>query len=151
MMDTNINQGNQTVYETTTPRFDAVASANAQPVQPIRVTRSSRLANRLSSLRGHFSRQSRVLAAVVVIGLITGALAGILMVNLFRSGPPAAVDEASASQVSEIPPADTKTLDTFAAELGNADLVATPPGNRNRRTRRGNGNRPRAYRVAVLR
>jgi hypothetical protein len=95
-----------------------------------------------------------MLAVVILIGLITGALAGMLLVNIARSGQPATVSEVPVNEpASEIPVIEAQKLDTFAATLGGSDVQSVAPAaTRNRRPRsRVRTSRPRAYRVAVIR
>lgn len=134
--------------------FDANASASAQPVEPIHRTRGSSLREKFRAANRHISGQSRLLAVVILIGLITGALAGMLLVNIARSGQPATVSEVPVNEpASEMPATEAQKLDTFAAALGGSDVQAVAPtATRNRRPRsRVRTNRPRAYRVAVIR
>jgi len=138
----------------TTPLFDANASASAQPVEPIRSSRVSKISNRLRSVSGRIDGQSRMVAVVILIGLITGALAGMLLVNIARTGPPATVSEVPSNEpASEIPVSEAQKLETFAAALGGREVSAVPSTvTRNRRPRvRVRTNRPRAYRVAIIR
>ncbi len=137
-----------------TPLFDADASASAQPVEPIRSSRLSRISNRVHSVSRRIDGQSRMLAVVVLIGLITGALAGMLLVNIARTGPPATVAEVPAREPApEMPVTETEKLDSFAAALGGREAQTVPSTvTRNRRPRvRVRTNRPRAYRVAIIR
>lgn len=138
-----------------TPVFDANASASAQPVEPIRGgSRISSLRNRFRSVSSRIDGQSRMLAVVILIGLITGALAGMLLVNIARSGQPATVSEVPVNEpASEMPVTEAQKLDTFAAGLGGSDVQSiAPTATRNRRPRsRVRTSRPRAYRVAVVR
>jgi hypothetical protein len=95
-----------------------------------------------------------MLAVVVLIGLITGALAGMLLVNIARSEQPPTVSEVPVNEpAAEIPVTETQKLDSFAAALGGRDVqTASPTVTRNRRPRaRVRSSRPRAYRVAVIR
>ena len=137
-----------------TPLFDADASASAQPVEPIRSSSLSKFSNRVRSVSRRIDGQSRVLAVVVLIGLITGALAGMLLVNIARTGPPATVAEVPAKDPApQIPVTETQKLDSFAAALGGREIQTVPSAvTRNGRPRvRVRTNRPRAYRVAIIR
>lgn len=141
------------------PRFDGQATARAQPVEPIhfdaeRVHKSmfARWLQWLPSLTGHIGSQSRALAVVVIIGLITGALGGVLLVNGARTSEPP-VAETPIDAGSEISASEARQLDAFAAEFGGAGVQTTIPAvTRSRRSRgRARLNRPRAYRVAIIR
>ena len=137
-----------------TPIFDAHASASAQPVEPIRSSRILNWRNRVRSLSRRIDGQSRMLAVVILIGLITGALAGMLLVNIARSGQPATVSEVPVNEpASEMPATEAQKLDTFAAVLDGSEVQSVAPtATRNRRPRsRVRTSRPRAYRVAVIR
>ena len=137
-----------------TPLFDAHSSASAQPVEPIRRIRISTLRGRLGSVSRRVNGQLPMLAVVILIGLIAGALAGMLLVNIARTGQPAAVLEVPANgAVSEMPVTEAQKLDNFAAELGGSDVQTGPSMvTRNRRPRaRIRTSRPRAYRVAIIR
>jgi hypothetical protein len=135
------------------PIFDANASASAQPVEPIRRSAVSRWRDRLRSLSGGITGQSRMLAAVILIGLITGALAGVLLVNTARSKPASDLEVHANEPVSEIPATEKQKLDAFADELATGTVqTVSPAGTRDRRPRaRVRSHRPRAYRVAILR
>jgi len=151
----NSTETNQTDHASLpTPVFDADTSASAQPVEPIRSGRISSLRNRFRSVSSRINGQTRILGAVILIGLITGALAGMLLVNIARSGQTATVAEVPAREpASEMPVTEAQKLDTFAAELGGSDVQTVPStATRNRRPRaRVRTNRPRAYRVAIIR
>lgn len=137
-----------------TPVFDANASASAQPVEPIRSSRISNWRNRVRSLSRRIDGQSRMLAVVILVGLITGALAGMLLVNIARTGQPETVSEVPVNEpASEMPATEAQKLDTFAAALDGSDVESVVPTvTRNRRPRsRVRTSRPRAYRVAVIR
>jgi hypothetical protein len=136
-----------------TPLFDANASASAQPVEPIRRSRISSLREKVRSASSRINGQSRMLAVVILIGLITGALAGMLLVNIARTSQPAVVEAPANEPASEISATEEQKLDTFAAELAGSDLQTVPPTvARNRKPRaRVRTSRPRAYRVAVIR
>jgi len=137
------------------PVFDANASASAQPVEPIHSrSRIFNLRNTLHSLSRGITGQTRILWAVILIGLITGTLAGMLLVNFARTGQPATVTEVPATEPpTEMPVAETRHLDAFAAELAGSDgQTALSTATRHRRPRgRARSNRPRAYRVAIIR
>jgi len=150
-MNQDILENNQTLNEP--PRFDAEASANAQPVEPISPARSS-LKDKLRSLRNHANSQVRVLVAVVIVGLITGALAGMFLVKVARSEQTTAQFYTEPVEVSATQSTETRTLEVFASELSSE--IAKPvqslsqPSGKYGRARR-TINRPRAYRVAVIR
>jgi hypothetical protein len=160
MMNQDIIDDNQTVNEP--PRFDAETSAKAQPVEPIRPNRFSSVANSLRSLRKRANGQVRVLTAVVIVGLITGALAGILLVKLARNNQTTAEINTEPAKVSEIQATEARALDAYASELSSeidtprpssGQLAAQPFGKqlgKYGRARRAT-DRPRAYRVAVIR
>ena len=147
-----LRETNQTDYTSLpTPLFDANASASAQPVEPIRSTRISNLNQRLRAVSSRINGQSRMLVAVIIIGLITGALAGMLLVNSARKGQPETVAELPVdAPATEIPVSKSQELDTFAAALGASEVQSTVTRNRRPRSRV-RTSRPRAYRVAVIR
>ena len=151
----NSTETNQPDHALPTPVFDANTSASAQPVEPLRSSsRISSLRNKFRSVSSRINGQTRILAVVILIGLITGALAGMLLVNIARSGQPATVAEVPAREpASEMPVTEAQKLDTFAAALGGSDEQSVAPTvTRNRRPRsRVRASRPRAYRVAVIR
>jgi len=138
-----------------TPVFDANASASAQPVEPIRSrSRISNLRNTFRSVSSGINGQKRILWAVILIGLITGALAGMLLANIARTGQPATLAAVPATEPpTEMPVTETRHLDAFAVELAGSDgQTALSTATRQRRPRgRVRSNRPRAYRVAVIR
>jgi hypothetical protein len=137
-----------------TPLFDADASASAQPVEPIHRSRISNWRNRFPLLSRRINGQPRMLIVVILIGLIIGALAGMLLVNIAGSGRPETVSEAPVNEPApEMPVTEAQKLDTFAAALGGRDVqTASPTVTRNRRPRsRVRPSRPRAYRVAIIR
>ncbi len=136
-----------------TPIFDANASATAQPVEPLRSSTTSGWRDKLRSLTGGVTGQSRVLAVVVLIGLITGALAGFLLVNIQRTRPASDLEVHANEPVPEIPAAEKQKLDSFADELAVGEVqTVSQAGTRNRRPKvRVRTNRPRAYRVAIIR
>ena len=129
------------------PRFDEKAAANAQPVQPLPVSRVSALA---ASVRHGVTSGSRALVLVVIAGLATGTLAGMAWVK----GPQVIDASTTASQpVSELAPNNSLNEEPRAEVFGVADLQSTMPMTaRIRRSRpRIRPNRgTRAYRVAVL-
>ena len=143
------------------PLFDDLASATAQPVEPIHsqgepVHRRGigGWIQRLGSLNGHISTQSRALAIVVVIGLITGALGGLLLVNAAKTSPqPALVETTSGEAISEITANEAQQLDGLATQLEGAEAQSTTPTiSRGRKSKiPPRSNRPRAYRVAIIR
>lgn len=138
-----------------TPVFDANASASAQPVEPIRSRgRISTLRNTFRSVSNGINGQKRILWAVILIGLITGTLAGMLLVNIARTGQPATVAEVPATEpTTEMPVTETRHLDAFAAELAGSDgQTALTTATSQRRPRgRVRSNRQRAHRVAIIR
>jgi hypothetical protein len=137
-----------------TPLFDANASASAQPVEPIRRSRMSILTQRVGLLGNYMSSQSRALAVVIIIGLTAGSLGGIVLVNFDRSSQqPAVLAAPSTVSAPEVPDAEAQKLDIFAAELaGTSEQPFAPSITRTGKARtRWRTNRPRAYRVTVIR
>lgn len=136
-----------------TPVFDANASASAQPVERIPRSTASRWRDKLHAVGGSITGQSRMLVVVILIGLIAGALAGVLLVNMARSKPASDLEVHANEPVSEMPAAEKQKLDAFADELAPGTVqTVSPAGTRNRRPRtRVRANRPRAYRVAIIR
>src|SRR6266851_10506176 len=81
------------------PRFDEMAVANAQPVQPIRTSRVSAFHDRVAYLRRAVTSRSRALALVVIAGLATGTLVGMAWV---KEPQAAAVSPSATHSVSEL-------------------------------------------------
>jgi hypothetical protein len=137
------------------PQFDANASANAQPVQPIRWARVAAWSEYARSLGRAIAKRSRTLAVVVIAGLATGTLGGMAWV---QHSQVANESPAMNESVSELPGAASQDEQPGAAVIGGSDLQRTGsmiagPTTRIRRSRtRGRSSRaPRAYRVAVIR
>jgi len=136
------------------PHFDERATANAQPVQPIRTSRVSGFPNLAASLRRAVTSSSRALVLVVIAGLATGTLVGMAWVK----EPQATAESHSANHsVSELAPADplsdSQNQQPGAEAIGVAGLERASAGTGIRRSRsRAKPNRGgRAYRVAILR
>jgi hypothetical protein len=137
------------------PQFDEIASANAQPVQPIRWARVSAWSNYACSLWRASAKRSRTLAAVVILGLATGTLGGMAWV---RHSQATTESPAMNESVSELPGAASQEEQPAAAVIGGSDLQSTgsmtagPTTQIHRSRTRGRSSRvPRAYRVAVIR
>lgn len=137
-----------------TPHFDERATANAQPVQPIRTSRVSGFHHSAASLRRAVANSSRALALVVIAGLATGTLVGMAWVK----EPHATAESPSANRsVSELAPADplndSQNQEPPAEEFGVTGLQSASAGTGIRRGRsRARASRgARAYRVAILR
>lgn len=136
------------------PHFDERATANAQPVQPIRTSRVSGFPNLAASLRRAVTSSSRALALVVIAGLVTGTLVGMAWVKQ----PHATAESPSSNHsVSELAPADplndSQNQEPSAEGLGVTGLQSASAGTGIRRVRsRARSSRgSRAYRVGVLR
>ena len=136
------------------PHFDERATANAQPVQPIRTGQVSGFHNRAASLRRAVTSRSRALALVVIAGLATGTLVGMALVK----EPQVTAESPSANHsVSELtpadPPNDSQNQEPRAEELGVTGLQSASAGTGIRRVRsRARSSRgARAYRVAIIR
>src|SRR2546423_9817705 len=135
------------------PHFDERATANAQPVQPIRTSRVSTFHNVAASLRRSVTSRSRALVLVVIGGLATGTLVGMAWVK----EPQATTESPSANHsVSELAPADplsdSQNQGPRAEGLGVTGLQSASAGAGIRRVRsRARSSRgARAYRVAIL-
>ncbi len=141
-----------------TPIFDESANARARPVEPIQFGSEPIHQNRLnlwrarmSSVSGFLGNQTRALAVVVVIGLITGAAGGLLLVNASRGDrPQEVVDTLGTDPDSVLSTKETGNLDAFASELSAASQTQRPTIKRKARVR-SRSNKPRAYRVAIIR
>ena len=136
------------------PHFDERATANAQPVQPIRTSRVSAFHNGAASLRRAVTSRSRALALVVIAGLATGTLVGMALVK----GPQAPAESPSSNHsVSELVPADpmndSQNQEPRAEGLGVIDLQSASAGTgvRRGRSRARSSRGARAYRVAIIR
>jgi hypothetical protein len=136
------------------PQFDEIASANAQPVQPIRPARVAAWSEYASSLYRAIAKRSRTLAVVVIAGLATGTLSGMAWHHSQVTSESPAMNES----VSELPGSASQDEQTATAAIGGSDLHSTGsmingPTTRIHRSRtRGRLNpAPRAYRVAVIR
>lgn len=146
-------EGSETGTPLQPPRFDLSSKAVARPVEPIPNARLRNLKTRFGSFRQLGTSQMGVLAVVVILGLATGALGGIMLAGRNQQAlePPAEVSD----RVSELPSAvDNQKLDAFGAELnGVSGLTSEPAGIRVRkfRPRVRVNQQPRAYRVAVIR
>ena len=128
--------------QTSPPLFDDRASAEAQPVMPIPKSRMTLLRERIG---GVLNNGWRSFALVVILGLATGALAGMALVRATTAeAQPAATGENSGS--SE----DTAQLQN--ADVGAQGITADEPRvvRQSRPRIRHASGRPRAYRVAVL-
>ncbi len=123
------------------PLFDDRASAQAQPVTPIP---RSRFAIAGEYIRKIFMTGSRSLAFIVVLGLATGTLAGMALVQTQKDSVPAN------EEVSLFATEDEQWMGANVAAQGLTTM--TPTIRRPVRSRiRPSNRRPRAYRVAVIR
>ncbi|MDQ2977499.1 MAG: hypothetical protein M3R69_19065 [Acidobacteriota bacterium] len=145
---------NQPEPQLSPPHFDETASANAQPVQPIRRARVAAWSQYASSLYGAAAKRSRTLALVVIAGLATGTLSGMAWHHSQVTSESSALNES----VSESPGAASQDEQPAAAVIGGSDLqstgsmIAGPTTRIHRsRTRGRSSQAPRAYRVAVIR
>jgi hypothetical protein len=136
------------------PHFDERATANAQPVEPIRASRVSALYNRADSLRRAVTSRSRALALVVIAGLATGTLVGMALVK----EPQVTAESPSANHsVSELAPADplndSQNQQPGAEAIGVTGLERASAGTgiRRNRSKARSSRGARAYRVAILR
>ncbi len=141
--------------------FDREASITAQPVEPLA---GGHVAD--SKLRPGFrgdlvAGHTRALVAVVVLGLASGALGGMLLAKRSEQAPEAS---AIASEVSGVESRkalvetgkegqdESQKLNSFAAQLNAASGKERLPVARTRKSRRVRTNRaPRAYRLGVIR
>lgn len=140
-----------------TPIFDESASARAQPVEPIQIRAEAIHQNRPSLWRGRLAwiptllgNQTRALAVVVVIGLITGALGGVLMVNASRDDQSDVIEAIPNDPNPELEAKETENLDAFASEL-TAGPQTLRPRMKQKARGRFRSSKPRAYRVAIIR
>jgi hypothetical protein len=132
------------------PRFDESATARAQPVQPILVSRSSAFYDRVASLGRALTSGSRALVLVVIAGLATGTLGGMAWVEQRRvtDVPPATNELSEVAQENpqnEGPRAEVSGITNFESSRPMASQT------RKGRWRTRSNRAPRAYRVAVLR
>jgi hypothetical protein len=132
------------------PRFDESATAHAQPVQPLRVSRASAFNDRVASLGRALTSGSRALVLVVIAGLATGTLGGMAWVEERRvtDVPPAT------NELSEVAQENPRNEEPRAEVSGITDLESIRPmtsQTRKGRWRTRSNRAPRAYRVAVLR
>lgn len=97
------------------PRFDAVASAAARPVEPLATTRIQ--IDLTQKPRGSrlISRRSKFLALTAIVGLATGAAGGILVVESNKQQ-----SENSASTI-QLPAEQTPVVDLAASALQTSD------------------------------
>lgn len=97
------------------PRFDAVASAAARPVEPLATTRIQ--IDLTQKPRGSrlISRRSKFLALTAIVGLATGAAGGILVVESNKQQ-----SENSASTI-QLPAEQTPVVDPAAPALQSSD------------------------------
>lgn len=141
-----------------TPLFDDSASARARPVEPIQLGAEPVHRNPFKGWRGRISsipkalgNQTRALVVVVLIGLITGAVGGFLLVKAARGDSQAVVAETLSNEPNaELTANETQNLDAFASELSTAAQTQRTTLKRNTRVRP-RSNKPRAYRVAIIR
>jgi len=136
------------------PHFDESATANAQPVQPIRTSRVSGFHNLAASLRRAATSRSRALALVVIAGLATGTLVGMALVK----EPQVTAESPSVNHsVSELapadPPNDSQNQEPGAEAFGVTGLQSATAGTgiRRGRSRARSSRGARAYRVTILR
>lgn len=140
-----------------TPLFDESASARARPVEPIHLDAEPIHQNLFNAWRGRMSslatllgNQTRALAIVVVIGLITGAVGGLLLVNAAKANREAQlVDTLPNDPAANVSTNETQNLDAFASQLSTA--AQSPRPVRRKAKGRFHSNKPRAYRVAIIR
>lgn len=142
-------------FNLTPPHFDESAAANAQPVEPIPASRLSAFHNRFASLRRAVTSGSRALILVVIAGLVTGALGGMVLVKerQVTEAPPAAAESVSESVPSDSLN-DSQKLEPLAVVGGLSDMQsASPVASRVRKSRaRARSSRAtRAYLVDVIR
>lgn len=136
------------------PRFDERATANAQPVQPIRTDRVSAFYNGAASLRRAVTSRSRALALVVIAGLATGTLVGMALV---KDHQVTAESPSANPPVSELAPADqpndSQNQEPRAEGLGVNGLQSASAaiGIHRVRSRARSSRGARAFRVAIIR
>jgi hypothetical protein len=136
------------------PRFDERATAKAQPVQPIPADRVSAWRKGVAYFNRAFTSSSRALVLVVIAGLMTGTLGGMVWV---KERQVTDVSLPANESVSELAPADTPNAsqkDEPRAEVfGVTNLQDGNPARQIRkgRSRTKSSRGPRAYRVAVIR
>ena len=124
------------------PRFDSMAAANAQPVEPIPRGFSSWI-EKSKSVRELITTRARALSLIIIAGLATGTLGGILMVN----DPPSSIAPVTSLADSE------RTKNLIGADSGAYGFLINRNTGRNRKARHQarSAGAPRAYRVAVIR
>ncbi len=129
-----------------TPQFDEHASAKAQPVRPIPKSRVTILVERTGQL---FANSSRSLVLVVALGIATGALVGMALVQQPQASLVSADEQASVLRAEETPE-DLQLQE--AAEVGVYGIQNSAIRRRvTRRSRVQSNGQPKSYRFAVIR
>jgi len=152
------DKGNSDVFETLPepstqpPRFDRKASVTARPVEPLSRNDSANWKQRFGSVRQLVNGQTRALAIVVIMGLATGTLGGMLLAK--RNQPAVESSPMQSESVSEVPIGEAQQLDSFAGELNETPGSTHGSGAvriRKTRPRVRSHQASRAYRAGVIR
>ena len=141
MRDGNENNTIRSKSELSPPRFDAHAHLKAQPVRPIPKSRISQFFETL------FANGSRSLALIVVLGFITGALIGVMLVGQNTSAPNANDHALAIPQENQPLQMETAEVGVYGIQTDRANIRSSG----SRRYRVPNNGQPRAYRFAVIR
>ena len=146
---------NEPEPQLSSPLFDETATANAQPVQPIRWARVDAWSEYPRSLWRAIAKRSRAFAVVVIAGLATGTLGGMAWV---QHSQVTSESPAMGESVSELPGVASQNEQPAAPVIGgsylqsNGSLITGPtPAIRKSRKPVRLSRAPRAYRVAVIR
>lgn len=127
------------------PRFDEHAHLKAQPVTPIPKNKLTVFFERASQM---FAGSLRSLALVVVLGVATGGLVGMALVNDRHSALPQAADQASVlTEVVGAFPLEEAEVGVYGIQTSRANIKRTG----GRRSYIQSNGQPRAYRFAVIR
>lgn len=131
------------------PRFDDEASANAQPVRPIPVSRVSAFRNRVASFRQAVVAKFGAFTLVVMGGLLTGTVGGMAWVKVAQvtNKPPF-----TSESISEVAPSSNLFTEPVAEVAGVQEMPKLPENRIRKEASRFRSSRaPRAYLVDVLR
>jgi hypothetical protein len=138
-------------------RFDEVASANAQPVQPIPTSRVSFWIQRAHDAREMLTARTKAVALVLIGGLAIGTLGGTMLVKQTSSPDATPTVQASTAETKAPPQAsgDIASKDEPSAVEASA-IALKSAGQTSSRVRRHRKRPPiqhgqQAYRVDVIR
>jgi len=133
------------------PRFDAQASAAAQPVQPLTRSGPARWLQRAGDAHKTLAPPTKALLIVIIAGLVMGAAGGAMLAKRNDSATGAALIEESRIEAAV---AGRALEDTPSAMSADASAMALAYPNQPERIRRDRSWRrrgaPRAYRFAII-